>query len=163
MRWSIGLVQRGRRWQRILTDLADIRLDILMTKPKILSLPNKYYSNRYVCTHEFQELTAYCPMTKLPDFYTIVIKYEPGRRLMELKSLKYYLASYRDVGILHEELANAILGDIADAIDPRWISVELTVNVRGGIATTIYLERGRISTVSKSRHRAHGTPEEESA
>ena len=89
-------------------------------------------------------------MTKLPDFYTIVIKYEPGKRLVELKSLKYYLASYRDVGILHEELANAILDDLADAIHPRWISVELRVNGRGGIATTVCLERGRLRGVSKS-------------
>ena len=90
-------------------------------------------------------------MTKLPDFYTVVIKYEPDKTLVELKSLKYYLASYRNVGILHEELVNAIVDDLVEAVHPRWISVDLGVNVRGGIATTIHRERGRRRCAPESR------------
>ena len=90
-------------------------------------------------------------MTRLPDFYTVVIRYEPGDGLVELKSLKYYLSSYRNMGILHEELANSILDDFADAIQPRWVSVELRVNVRGGITTMINREWRSRSRGSKSR------------
>lgn len=82
-------------------------------------------------------MNALCPTTQLPDFYTLRIIYEPNEKLVELKSLKLYLAQYRNVGIYHEELANEILEDIRDIIDPKWIFLELKVNVRGGIYTVV--------------------------
>jgi 7-cyano-7-deazaguanine reductase len=65
------------------------------------------------------------------------LAYEPDAKLVELKSLKLYLIAYRDLEILHEELANQILDDLVSAVNPRWASIQLEVNVRGGIRTTV--------------------------
>lgn len=101
------------------------------------TLENRYKSNRYTCTHDFPELTAVCPVTRLPDFYTIKIDYEPDRRLVELKSFKLYLNKFRDKEVLHEEITNEILNKLIKSIQPRWAKIEVKVNVRGGIFTTI--------------------------
>ena len=92
---------------------------------------------RYVCEHVYPELTAVCPTTKLPDFYTMRLLYEPEDYIIELKSLKLYLIEYRNVGIYHEELINNILEDLKDVIKPNWIYIELEVTVRGGITTYV--------------------------
>lgn len=107
---------------------------------KIVSLgtiENKNKDSRYVCEHIFPELTALCPITSLPDFYTVRILYEPSDRLIELKSFKYHLLKYRNIKIYHEELVNEILDEFVKAIHPNWIFLELKVNVRGGISTTV--------------------------
>ncbi|MDG6971014.1 MAG: NADPH-dependent 7-cyano-7-deazaguanine reductase QueF [Nitrososphaerota archaeon] len=98
---------------------------------------NKNRKHRYVCNHTFSELTAVCPVTRLPDFYTVNLAYEPDRKLVELKSLKMYFVTYRNVEILHEEITNQILDDFVRAVNPRWASIEVQVNNRGGITTTI--------------------------
>ncbi len=98
---------------------------------------NKNPDKKYLCEHTFAELTAVCPESKLPDFYTIKITYEPEESLVELKSLKYYFSSFRNIEILHEELINKITDDLIKSIEPRRIYVELQVNVRGGINTVI--------------------------
>jgi 7-cyano-7-deazaguanine reductase len=93
----------------------------------------------------FPELTAVCPVTRLPDFYVVRTVYEPERKLVELKSFKLYLNAYRDVEILHEEVANKILDDFIAAVKPRWAYIEVKVNVRGGMSTTIsrhWMKRG---------------------
>lgn len=106
--------------------------------PAILETkPNKNRKHRYVCTHTFPELTAVCPVTRLPDFYTVNLTYEPDRKLIELKSLKMYFTTYRNVEILHEEITNQILDDFVRVVSPRWVSIEVHVNNRGGIVTTI--------------------------
>lgn len=101
------------------------------------TLENKNKDSKYVCIHEFPELTAVCPVTRLPDFYIMKIEYEPDERLIELKSFKLFLNSFRDVEILHEEITNEILNRLIRAINPRWARIEMKVNVRGGIDTTI--------------------------
>lgn len=101
------------------------------------TLDNKYKNSRYACMHEFPELTAVCPVTRLPDFYNIKIEYEPDKRLVELKSFKLYLNKFRDKEILHEEITNEILNKLIKSIEPRWAKIEVKVNVRGGIYTTI--------------------------
>jgi len=101
------------------------------------TLPNRYRNRRYACEHVFPELTSLCPKTRLPDFYTVTIRYEPDERLVELKSLKQYFTTFRDREILHEEIANEILDSLIEAVSPRWITMELRVNVRGGIGTTV--------------------------
>ena len=99
----------------------------------------------YVCdthqkvTYECPELTAVCPMTGIPDFYTIRITYVPADKLPELKSLRFYLLAYRDVPILHEHLASKIYEDFTGAVEPRSLHLELDVGVRGGIHTTVTL------------------------
>ncbi len=97
----------------------------------------EYPDSHTVVEYEYPELTALCPMTGLPDFYTVRIVYEPDRKLPELKSLKLYFVKFRNVGILHENLANKILEDFKDAVEPRWVMIELFVNNRGGVYTTV--------------------------
>jgi len=108
-----------------------------MRLPKLDTRVNRYKRNRYICEHVFPELTAMCPVTRLPDFYTITLTYEPDRRLIELKSLKLYFGGFRNTEILHEEIANRILDDFVAAVQPRWVTIDTKVNVRGGISTTV--------------------------
>ena len=86
------------------------------------------------------EFTAVCPWTGLPDYGTLTIDYLPSLKCIELKSLKYYLLSYRDVGIVQEHAANRILNDLVAACQPRWMKIVLDYKVRGGIHTRVSAE-----------------------
>lgn len=86
-------------------------------------------------TYETGEFTSVCPWTGLPDFARLVITYRPRHRLVELKSLKYYLTSYRNVGILQEHAVNRILKDLAALLEPESMVVEAWYNERGGLRT----------------------------
>ena len=83
------------------------------------------------------EFTAVCPWTGLPDFGTLTVSYVPERSCIELKSLKHYLLSYRNVGIVQEHAANRILNDLVAACEPRRMKVTLDYKVRGGVHTTV--------------------------
>lgn len=83
------------------------------------------------------EFTAVCPLTGLPDFGTLVIKYVPKNLLIELKSLKYYLLSYTNVGIVQEHAANKILNDLIEKYDPVSITIKLDYKIRGGLHTVV--------------------------
>lgn len=83
------------------------------------------------------EFTAVCPLTGLPDFGTLIIKYVPKNLLIELKSLKYYLLSYTNVGIVQEHAANKILNDLIEKYDPVSITIELDYKIRGGLHTVV--------------------------
>jgi len=85
--------------------------------------------------YETDEFTAVCPWTGLPDFARLVIRYVPGKSLIELKSLKYYLTSYRNVGILQEHAVNRIMKDLVQLVKPVSIVVEAEYRERGGIKT----------------------------
>lgn len=89
------------------------------------------------------EFTCLCPMTGQPDFATIRIRYVPGELLVELKSLKLYLWSYRDEGAFHEDATNRIMDDFVAAARPRWIEVTGDFNVRGGIKTEVCATSGK--------------------
>ena len=91
------------------------------------------------------EFTSVCPRTGQPDFGTILIKYVPDQKIVELKSLKLYLFSYRDQGIFHEHVTNKILDDFVAACDPLRCEVVGDFNVRGGIKTIVraHYERPR--------------------
>jgi 7-cyano-7-deazaguanine reductase len=86
------------------------------------------------------ELTALCPITGQPDFYELTLNYRPGGSLIESKSLKLYLWSFRDRGIFAEDLAATLLQDLVSACDPAEMTVDLTQQVRGGlqIRTTVH-------------------------
>ena len=86
------------------------------------------------------ELTALCPKTGLPDFYSLEIEYVPDRWLIELKSLKLYLIEYRTIGIFHEHLARKIYNDIKKAVEPASLRVILRASTRGGISAEIVVE-----------------------
>lgn len=86
---------------------------------------------------ETDEFTALCPWTGLPDQGTLTVRYVPSALCVELKSLKYYLLSYRNVGIVQEHAANRILNDLVACCKPRRMTVTLDYKVRGGIHTVV--------------------------
>ena len=108
-----------------------------MEFPEIETLEYEYSDTHTAVEYIYPELTAVCPTTGLPDYYTLRILFEPDKKLPELKSLKMYFLAYRNYGILHENLANRIMEDFKKYVEPRWIFVELIVNNRGGIYTTV--------------------------
>ena len=86
------------------------------------------------------EFTSLCPRTGLPDFGKLTIRYIPEELIIELKSLKYYLLQYRQVGIFYEHLLNQILGDLVSAVNPKWMEIIGEFSSRGGITTKVKAE-----------------------
>ena len=103
--------------------------------PPIETWPNQYKS--YEITISIPEYTSICPRTGLPDFGTITVQYLPDRLCLELKSLKYYILSYRNLGIFYENAVNRILDDVAHACRPKWAVVRGEFSTRGGMHSTI--------------------------
>jgi len=94
------------------------------------------YSGRDVAVDiETDEFTAVCPWSGLPDFGKIIIHYLPKAKILELRSLKFYLLSYRNVGIYQEHATRRILEDLVKVTEPQWMEVVLDYKVRGGIHT----------------------------
>lgn len=93
-----------------------------------------------VITISQPEFTSVCPMTGLPDFGTLAIRYTPDRFILELKSLKYYLLQFRNVGIFYEHGVNRILDDLVAVLQPRFMEVTGTFTARGGLSTTVCVE-----------------------
>ena len=91
---------------------------------------------------ECPEFTCVCPMTGQPDFATITVTYVPNEKIVELKSLKLYLWSYREEGAFHEDVTNRILDDLVACLEPRRMTVHADWNVRGGIHTTVTASTG---------------------
>jgi len=89
---------------------------------------------------EQPEFTSVCPMTGLPDFGTIIIKYRPDVKIIELKSLKYYLLQYRNVGIFYEHVINRILDDLVEVLKPKKMEITGKFTPRGGILTSVSAE-----------------------
>lgn len=104
---------------------------------KLETFPNPSPDRDYLIRHECPEYTAVCPVTGQPDFGTIVIRYVPDRRCVELKSLKLYLWSFRDEGHFFEQVTNQIRDDLVRAMKPRRLTVIGRFNVRGGISTRV--------------------------
>ena len=103
--------------------------------PAIETFPNQY--SGYEIEIEIPEFTSVCPKTGLPDFATITIRYSPLDYCVELKSFKYYIHSFRNVGIFHEHAVNRILDDFVRSCRPRWAEIEGVFNPRGGITTVV--------------------------
>jgi len=94
--------------------------------------------------YQTNELIARCPETGIPDYYNIEINIKPDKLIPELKSLKFYFLSYIDHPISHEHLARKIFKDIWDTIKPLWMHIHIDVNTRGGINTSVDLEKGEL-------------------
>lgn len=107
------------------------------------TFPYEYRGEPEVVTIETNEFTAVCPYSGLPDFGTIRIEYLPSRDIVELRSLKYYLFSYRNVGIYQEHVVNRILHDLVRCCRPKWMRIDVDYNIRGGVHTTVRREWGR--------------------
>ena len=86
------------------------------------------------------EFTSLCPMTGLPDFGCITVKYQPEKKIIELKSLKFYLLQYRNIGIFYEHVVNRILDDLVAKLGPKWMEVTGDFTSRGGITTQTSVE-----------------------
>jgi 7-cyano-7-deazaguanine reductase len=85
---------------------------------------------------ETNEFSAVCPYSGLPDYAKLTIRYMPSDRCVELKSLKYYVISYRNVGIFQEHATARIAEDLFKLLEPQWLEVSTIYNVRGGFETT---------------------------
>ena len=95
----------------------------------------------YTIRMSLPEFTCLCPKTGQPDFATLQLEYVPGERCIELKSLKLYIWSFRDRGAFHEAITNEIVDHLAAAVSPRFMRLTAQFNVRGGIYTTVIVER----------------------
>jgi len=113
----------------------DIQTEEAIDLAVLEAMPFDYTGSATEVVYETDEFTFVCPWTGLPDFARLVIRYTPDRSLVELKSLKYYLTSYRNVGILQEHAVNRILRDLVQLIEPVSMVVEEDCRERGGIKT----------------------------
>lgn len=105
--------------------------------PEIETWTNEYGDRDYTIDITNLEFTAVCPKTGLPDFAAIRVTYVPDERCVELKSLKEYFLSFRDVGIFHEHVVNKVLDDFVAACRPRKVEVVGEFNIRGGLKTVV--------------------------
>jgi len=103
--------------------------------PEIETWPNQFPG--YEIVIDDPEFTSVCPKTGLPDFGVITIRYMPGKRCLELKSLKEYLYCYRNLGIFQENVVNRVLEDVVRWAKPVWAEVKGEFRPRGGISTTV--------------------------
>ena len=110
---------------------------------RLETFPNKAKGRPYTVELETSEFTCLCPATGQPDFATIKIAYVPNEKIVESKSPKLYLWSFRNEGCFHEHLTNIILDDLVEALDPVWCRVVGEFNARGGIAITVKAEHGK--------------------
>ncbi|MFZ4525772.1 MAG: preQ(1) synthase [Chlorobium sp.] len=107
-------------------------------KKEILELFDNTYPDRdYTIEIVNPEFTSVCPITGLPDFGTIIIRYVPDKSCVELKSLKYYFLEFRNAGIFYENITNRILDDLVGLLQPRSLSVITEWKARGGITETV--------------------------
>ena len=86
------------------------------------------------------EFTSVCPKTGQPDFGTLTISYTPAEKCVELKSLKFYLQSFRNEGIFYEHITNVILDDLVAVLSPRWMEIKAAFNARGGMTECVTVE-----------------------
>jgi len=98
---------------------------------------NQYPKRQYTIEIRCPEFTSVCPKTGQPDFGTLTITYVPGRKCVELKSLKLYLQQFRNEGIYYEHVTNRILDDLVAVLAPRRMTLVAAFTPRGGITTTV--------------------------
>ncbi len=112
-----------------------------MSKPVEIELfENQHPERDYRITIKCPEFTSVCPRTGQPDFGEIIVEYCPDKLCIELKSLKFYMQSYRNKGIFYEALTNDILDDLSGECKPRWMKISSRFTPRGGITTEVVAE-----------------------
>lgn len=115
--------------------------------PQVLeTFPNKHPENEYLVTFNCPEFTTLCPKTGQPDFGKIIINYIPRERMVESKSLKLYLFSFRNHGDFHEDVVNVIMKDLIRLMEPKYIEVWGKFLPRGGISIDPFANYGRPGT-----------------
>lgn len=115
--------------------------------PELLeAFVNKHRNNDYMVTFNCPEFTSLCPITGQPDFAEIIINYIPDVKMVESKSLKLYLFSFRNRGDFHEDCINIIMKDLIKLMDPKYIEVKGIFTPRGGISIYPFASYGRKGT-----------------
>lgn len=114
-----------------------------IARQQLATFPYEYRGKIIRLELETDEFTSVCPWSGLPDFGTLRVEYIPDALCIELKSFKYYLFSYRNVGIYYEHLINHILQDLVDACQPLYMRIEGDFKERGGISTRARVEYRR--------------------
>jgi 7-cyano-7-deazaguanine reductase len=107
---------------------------------RLEAFPNHHPERDYVVTMLTEEFTCVCPLTGQPDFAKLKIQYIPDKRVLESKSLKLYLHSFRNEGTFHEHVINCVLDDIVGTLAPRWCKITADFAVRGGIGICVDAE-----------------------
>jgi len=107
---------------------------------KLETFPSHHAERDYVITLRTEEFTCVCPATGQPDFAKLTIQYIPEKKIVESKSLKLYLQSFRNEGAFHEHVTNVILDDLMAVLQPRWCKVTADFAVRGGMAIIVEAE-----------------------
>ena len=128
--------------------------------PEVLeTFENRHQENDYWVKFNCPEFTSLCPITGQPDFATLYISYVPDVRMVESKSLKLYLFSFRNHGDFHEDVVNTVMKDLIQLMDPRYIEVWGKFLPRGGISIDPYANYGRPGTkyerLAEERFRLH--------
>ena len=128
--------------------------------PEVLeTFENRHQENDYWVKFNCPEFTSLCPITGQPDFATLYISYVPDVRMVESKSLKLYLFSFRNHGDFHENVVNTVMKDLIELMDPRYIEVWGKFLPRGGISIDPYANYGRPGTkyerLAEERFRLH--------
>jgi 7-cyano-7-deazaguanine reductase len=119
-------------------------IDSNPNKVKLLEVfENSFPQREYLIVHKANEFTSVCPKTGQPDFGVITISYIADKKCVELKSLKYYLQSFRNEGIFYENVINRILEDLVSVLKPRWMEVIGEFSVRGGLSSTVKASHGK--------------------
>ncbi len=113
----------------------------LKKEKNLQTFPNPNLTSNYTVKFEIPEFTCICPLTSQPDFAVIQIEYVPDLVNVELKSLKSYFWAYRDEAGFHEAVTNRIMDDLFVLLKPRYIKIIARWNVRGGIYTTVEIEK----------------------
>tara|TARA_B100000282_G_C31420798_1_gene348977 strand:- start:187 stop:555 length:369 start_codon:yes stop_codon:yes gene_type:complete len=104
---------------------------------------NPQQRDDYLIKMEIPEFTCICPLTSQPDFAEFVLDYVPDKLCVELKSLKLYMGSYREIGAFHEDVTNQIFRDLHILLKPRYIKLSAHWKVRGGITTFIEVKKNK--------------------
>ncbi len=99
-----------------------------------------YDGKKQLIEYKTKEFSAVCPFSGLPDIGEVIIRYIPDKRIIELKSLKYYFVSFRNVGIYQEKATDRIFNDLKKILKPKYLYVETNYNTRGGIDAKCIME-----------------------
>ena len=114
----------------------------LISKAEIECFPNPSPKRAYEISIELPEFTCQCPFSGYPDFAVIRLLYQPSEKVLELKSIKLYINSFRSTKISHEEVANKILNDLVEVANPLWMKLEADFSPRGNVHTIVTVTHG---------------------
>tara|TARA_Y100001968_G_scaffold333191_1_gene394636 strand:+ start:15061 stop:15453 length:393 start_codon:yes stop_codon:yes gene_type:complete len=109
---------------------------------ELLCFDNPNLKRKYEISIDLPEFTCKCPFSGYPDFAELRLLYQPAEKVLELKSIKLYVNSYREKKISHEEVANKILDDLVNACKPNWMQLEADFNPRGNVHMVVTVSHG---------------------